>query len=123
MTHRSRICAVLIDTGAATHETVARFWSEALGRQLEYSAQERYANLLGAHLDFTVQRVEAGHEGVHFDIETDNVAAEVARLEKLGAKRVREPTKRAGRPGELRSDAPTRTTTDPARSARVGARA
>jgi hypothetical protein len=26
MTHRSRICAVLIDTSAATHEPVARFW-------------------------------------------------------------------------------------------------
>lgn len=90
MTHRSRVCAVLIDTGAATHETVARFWSEALGRKLEYSPQERYANLPGEHLDFTVQRVEAGHEGVHFDIETDDVAAEVARLEKLGAKRVRQ---------------------------------
>src|SRR5688500_13042882 len=37
-----------------------------------------------------VQRVEPGHEGVHFDIETDNVEAELARLEKLGAKRVRQ---------------------------------
>lgn len=90
MTHRSRICTVLIDTGAPSHQPVARFWSAALGRSLDYSPQERYASLPGAHLDFVVQRVEPGREGVHFDIETDNVDAEVARLETLGAKRVRQ---------------------------------
>jgi hypothetical protein len=88
MTHRSRICTVLVDTGAASYETVARFWSAALGRKLDYTPQERYASLPGPHLDFVVQRVEPGREGVHFDIETDDVDAEVARLEKLGAKRV-----------------------------------
>jgi hypothetical protein len=90
MSHRSRICAVLIDTDAPSHETVARFWSAALGRKLEYSPQERYATLPGPHLDCMVQRVEAGREGVHFDVETDDVDAEVARLEKLGAKRVQQ---------------------------------
>jgi len=90
MTHRSRICAVLVDTGASNHQAVARFWSAALGRKLDYSPQERYANLPGEHLDFIVQRVEPGREGVHFDIETDNVDAEVERLEKLGAKRVQQ---------------------------------
>jgi hypothetical protein len=90
MTHRSRICTVLIDTGAQSHQSVARFWSAALGRRLDYAPQERYANLPGAHLDFVVQRVEPGHEGVHFDIETDDVAAELARLEALGAKRVKQ---------------------------------
>ena len=90
MSHRSRICAVLLDTGADKHESVARFWSGALGRKLDYSPGERYATLYGEHLDCMVQRVEPGAEGVHFDIETDDVDAEVARLEKLGAKRVRQ---------------------------------
>jgi Glyoxalase-like domain len=89
MTHRSRVCAILVDTSTQTHEAVSRFWSGALGRKLKYSAKKRYAPLKGPHLDCFVQRVEAGHEGMHFDIETDNVAAEVARLEKLGAKRVK----------------------------------
>jgi predicted enzyme related to lactoylglutathione lyase len=88
MSHRSRICAVLVDTGAQSHEAVARFWSAAFGRKLDYAPQERYATMPGPHLDFIVQRVEPGREGVHFDIETDDVDAEVARLEKLGAKRV-----------------------------------
>jgi len=90
MPHRSRVCAVLIDTSPQSHEMVSRFWSAALGRELRYSPEERYAKLNGAHLDHMVQRVEAGHEGVHFDIETDNVEAEVARLEKLGAGRVKQ---------------------------------
>jgi hypothetical protein len=89
MKHRSRVCAILVDTAAQSHEGVSRFWSAALGRELKYSAEERYASLKGDHLDCFVQRVEPGHEGMHFDIETDNVEAEVARLEKLGAKRVK----------------------------------
>ena len=89
MKHRSRVCAILVDTTAQSHEGVSRFWSAALGRELKYSAEERYASLKGEHLDLFVQRVEPGHEGMHFDIETDNVEAEVARLEKLGAKRVK----------------------------------
>jgi hypothetical protein len=36
MTHRSRICTLLVDTSAQSYETVARFWSGALGRKLEY---------------------------------------------------------------------------------------
>lgn len=89
MTHRSRICAVLVDTSPQSHDAVSHFWSGALGRKVEHSPGERYAALKGGELDCFVQRVEPGHEGVHFDIETDNVEAEVARLEKLGAKRVK----------------------------------
>jgi hypothetical protein len=90
MTHKSRVCAILVDTSPQAHETVSQFWGGALGRELKYAAEERYASLKGPHLDCFVQRVEPGHEGVHFDIETDNVDAEVARLEKLGAKRVKQ---------------------------------
>jgi hypothetical protein len=90
MTHRSRISTVLVDTSAQSYEAVARFWGAALGRKLDFAAQERYASLPGAHLDFVVQRIEPGREGVHFDIETDDVDAEVARLETLGARRVRQ---------------------------------
>lgn len=90
MSHKSRVCAVLIATSAKSHEVVSRFWGGALGRELRYSSEERYASLKGGDLDFFVQRVEPGHEGVHFDIETDDVDAEVVRLERLGAKRVRQ---------------------------------
>jgi hypothetical protein len=36
-----------------------------------------------------VQRMEAGPARVHLDVHTDDLEAEVARLERLGAERVR----------------------------------
>lgn len=86
MPHRSRVCSVLFDTTDVDYETTAHFWAGALGRTVEFDPRGRYARLMGA-LDYTVQRVAADHVGVHIDIETDNVAAEVARLEALGARR------------------------------------
>ena len=86
MAHRSRICAVLFDTGDAAYAATAAFWGGALGRPLAFDAAERYTMFKG-DLDVAVQRVEAAHRGVHIDIETDDVAAEVARLEALGARR------------------------------------
>ena len=86
MAHRSRICAVLFDVDEASYEAAARFWSGALGRELHFDPSSRYAPFRGA-LDVLVQRVDSGREGVHIDIETDDVEAEVARLEGLGARR------------------------------------
>lgn len=84
MPHKSRVCNVLFDVGAADFESASRFWAGALGRELRFDPAERYTDLPGA-LDYMVQRVEPGREGVHIDIETDDVDAEVARLERLGA--------------------------------------
>jgi hypothetical protein len=86
MSHRSRVCAVLFDVGSDAYEASARFWSNALGRNLEFDPSSRYTVLKG-DVDYMVQNVEPGREGVHVDIETDDVDAEVARLEALGARR------------------------------------
>jgi hypothetical protein len=86
MSHRSRVCAVLFDVDSGSYEAAASFWSGALGRDLNFDPKERYTALRG-ELDYFVQNVEPGREGVHIDIETDDVGAEVARLEKLGARR------------------------------------
>lgn len=86
MSHRSRVCAVLFDTESSVYEPTTRFWSGALGRDVEFDASERYASLEG-ELDYLVQSVEPEHRGVHIDIETDDVEAEVARLEGLGARK------------------------------------
>lgn len=86
MAHRSRLCAVLFDVDAASYEEAARFWGGALGRSAPFEPSARYSAFRGA-LDVLVQRVEPGREGVHIDIETDDVEAEVARLEGLGARR------------------------------------
>ncbi len=90
--HKSRLAGFIIDCRSDDLEAAARFWSEALGLALRPSAapeDEQYRLLATAddqpHLE--VQRVQ--HESrVHLDIEADDIEAEVARLEKLGARRV-----------------------------------
>jgi predicted enzyme related to lactoylglutathione lyase len=86
--HRSRLCAIGIDCENADVEAAARFWSAALGR----SVKDRDGNY--THLEdrdkqpqVFIQRVQHPSR-VHLDIETDDVDAEVERLERLGAMRV-----------------------------------
>ena len=86
MTHRSRVCAVLFDVDPDSYEASVQFWGGALGRAVNFEPSERYTKLRG-DLDYLIQNIEPGREGVHIDIETDDVEAEVERLEKLGARR------------------------------------
>ena len=86
--HKSRLCAIGIDCRTDDPPAAAAFWSNALGRAIKDS-EGPYTMLGTAREDLIafVQRVDHPSR-VHLDIETDNVDAEVARLEKLGAKRV-----------------------------------
>ena len=87
--HHSRLCAVLIDCRTSDVDAAARFWAEALGRPMDPKHPGSRGNyrMLETPTDepiVQIQRVE--HESrVHIDIETDDIPAEVARLEKLGA--------------------------------------
>ena len=90
--HRSRLGGLIIDCRTEDLEAAVEFWSQALGCRMVRSidpADANYVRLETApnepHLE--VQKVD--HESrVHIDIETDDVEAEAARLEKLGAKRL-----------------------------------
>ena len=89
--HRSRLAGFIMDCRTDDLEQAARFWSAALGVPLKPAAEEPsplYRELMtGDGLHIEVQKVE--HESrVHIDIETDDIEAEVRRLEALGAKRV-----------------------------------
>jgi predicted enzyme related to lactoylglutathione lyase len=90
--HHSRLCNLEIDCRADTHAAGVTFWSQALGMPAgkPEAPDGRYVALRGraGGLTIEVQRVDEP-SGVHMDIETDDVGAEVARLEALGAKRVR----------------------------------
>ena len=86
MAHRSKMCAVLFDVEGGVFNDVTNFWSAALQRKVKRDSSGRYAGLPG-DLDVIVQNANPGREGMHIDIETDNVEAEVARLEGLGATR------------------------------------
>lgn len=90
--HRSRLAGFIIDCKTDDLERAAQFWSAALGYELRPKSEEpsplyrcMLSDELGLHIE--VQKVE--HDSrVHLDIETDNIEAEVKRLEALGAKRI-----------------------------------
>jgi len=90
--HRSRLAGFIIDCATDDLDTAAGFWSAALGYDRKPSddpAESSYVKLEtgsgGLHIE--VQKVSHPSR-VHLDIESDNIEAEVARLEELGAKRI-----------------------------------
>jgi predicted enzyme related to lactoylglutathione lyase len=90
--HRSQLGGFIIDCQKGNLEEAARFWGQALGLPIRPSRNAEDVNYVifdsgPDGLNIEVQKVE--HESrVHLDIETDDIEAEVARLEGLGAKRV-----------------------------------
>ena len=87
-----RLVGFMIDCERAGLDAAARFWSKALGLPVEDAdegGEGRYA-LLGAGpggLNIEVQVVEHASR-LHLDIEADDIDAEAARLEALGAKKI-----------------------------------
>lgn len=87
--HKSKLAGFIIDCRTDDLKSAATFWGAALGmpvRALPAEEGEKYMRLDDPQqlLHIEVQKVE--HESrVHLDIETDNVDAEVKRLEALGA--------------------------------------
>jgi hypothetical protein len=88
--HRSRLTAALVDVPSSVYGSSLRFWAGALGAEPQFNDDNpEYADLGEATpgLQIYLQQVGAPAR-VHLDIETDDVEAEVARLEALGATRV-----------------------------------
>ena len=87
--HQSRLCALLIDCNVSDVDAAGRFWAEALGRplDLQHAGSRGNYRMLETPPDEPIVQVQrVAHESrVHIDIETDDIPAEVARLEKLGA--------------------------------------
>lgn len=80
----------VIDCQDGDLDAAARFWGAALGRRAA-PAEGSYVPLerRPGDLHMLLQRVDHPSR-VHLDIESDDVDAEVERLEKLGARRVQE---------------------------------
>jgi hypothetical protein len=90
--HKSKLAGFIIDCQTPELYAAADFWGAALGmavRRLPAEEGEKYVQLVdpAERLHVEVQSVEHPSR-VHLDIETDDVQAEVRRLESLGAKRV-----------------------------------
>ena len=89
--HKSRLSNIVIDCRTDDVDAAARFWAEAIGRQAEPNADplDPYRLLDGPPGEMKILVQAVRHESrVHLDIETDDVEAEAARLEALGAKRI-----------------------------------
>ncbi|HEX3064604.1 MAG TPA: VOC family protein [Candidatus Polarisedimenticolia bacterium] len=87
--HRSQLGGFIIDCQDGDLESASKFWSGALGLPLKAGYDPKYVGLTTPPngLAIEVQAVEHPSR-VHLDIESDDVEAEVARLEKLGARRI-----------------------------------
>ncbi len=89
--HKSKLAGFIVDCQTGDLQAAAAFWGAALGmqiRQLPPAEAQKYVELIdpqGLHVE--VQAVTHASR-VHLDIETDDIQAEVLRLETLGAKRV-----------------------------------
>jgi hypothetical protein len=90
--HKSRLSTLVIDCQTQQLDDAARFWAAALGRQahaLPDPADVAYRELAGPAEGVKILIQSVDHPSrVHLDIETNDIDAEVARLEALGAKRV-----------------------------------
>lgn len=90
--HHSRLCALVIDCEDQDIKADTLFWSGALGKPITSFDQDgdgKYAELGTSADELIVLLQRVDHEPrVHLDIETDDLEAEAARLEKLGASRV-----------------------------------
>jgi predicted enzyme related to lactoylglutathione lyase len=92
--HKSRLGALIIDCNTDDLPRQAAFWSAALGYTIappQPGDTGRYVRLAGPSGEVKIELQSVDHDSrVHLDIETDNFPAEIARLEKLGAKRVKD---------------------------------
>jgi predicted enzyme related to lactoylglutathione lyase len=88
--HRSRINGILIDCNTDDIDAAAQFWAEALGRPVDPDhpgTRGNYRMLATPEGEISVQIQRVEHDSrIHLDIETDDIPAEVERLQKLGAR-------------------------------------
>jgi len=92
--HKSRLGVIVIDCQSDDLGESVAFWSQALGYAVQHSdvsEHQNYAKLETPDSSVAVLLQKVDHESrVHLDIESDDIEAEVQRLEKLGAKRVKQ---------------------------------
>jgi predicted enzyme related to lactoylglutathione lyase len=90
--HKSKLAGFIIDCETDDLDGAANFWGPALGmavRMLPPDEAETYKKLDDSQHGLSIEVQTVQHPSrVHLDIESDDVEAEVRRLEGLGAKRV-----------------------------------
>jgi hypothetical protein len=89
--HRSRLSTFVIDCKVEDVDRAAAFWGAALGRKVIPPTPDigdyREIEVRPNEPILLIQKVDHPSR-IHLDIESDDLEAEVARLEALGAKRI-----------------------------------
>ena len=86
--HRSRLAGFIIDFESTDRDQAGAFWSAALGMATT-EAYEAYVGLDAGARDLAIEVQIVEHPSrVHLDIESDDLDAEAARLEALGARKI-----------------------------------
>ena len=91
--HKSRLAGFIIDCQTEDVDSAAKFWGAALGMDLADLPGEagKYVKLRDPSDQLHIEVQAVAHPSrVHLDIEADDIEAEVARLEALGARRVQQ---------------------------------
>jgi predicted enzyme related to lactoylglutathione lyase len=90
--HKSKLAGFVIDCQTDDLDGAANFWGATLGlpvRTLPPDEAATYKKLDDAQHGLSIEVQTVQHPSrVHLDVESDDVTAEVRRLEKLGAKRI-----------------------------------
>jgi predicted enzyme related to lactoylglutathione lyase len=92
--HRSQLGGFIIDCQTEDLAAAAEFWRRALGYRVRPSrdpVDNGYVVFDTAEDELHIEVQKVDHPSrVHLDVETDDIEAEVRRLEALGARRVRQ---------------------------------
>jgi predicted enzyme related to lactoylglutathione lyase len=93
--HKSRLSAIVVDCKEGDMREVVQFWGQALGLKPDPKEKpgQRYYHFTdkAAGINIVLQDMQGKESSAfHIDIETNDVEAEVKRLEALGAKRKRQ---------------------------------
>lgn len=87
--HHSRLSGFIIDCRTEDLAGAGMFWGAALGMRVLGEDGPTYQRLDASARDLTIEVQQVAHPSrLHLDIESDDVEAEVARLESLGATRI-----------------------------------
>lgn len=90
--HQSRLSGFIIDCQHAELPDASQFWGQALGMEVQAlpgAEGQKYTRLIDRNRGLHIEVQTVDHPSrVHLDIETDDIEAEVRRLEGLGARRV-----------------------------------
>ncbi len=89
MGHKSKLAGFIIDCDTDNLQQAADFWGSALGMDVHHlpgEEGEKYIQLLDPNKELQIEVQSVNHESrVHLDIETDDIDAEVTRMQALGA--------------------------------------